>query len=1223
MTNTLNSLWCTILLVCLSFNSFSFSENNSNHFCSLDCNNQINLSLPESGVAEITPDMISSASGCVGILEIQITDNNGINIGNTVNCSHVGQTLMVSVIHPSSGNSCWGNVLVEDKLIPSINCIDIEVNCNEDTSPANTGIPSVSDNCLVLPNPTYSDVMESLECSDPNFKAVIKRTWTVTDIHGNTNSCEQNIFIRKLDINQVIFPPSYTTNCDDLNLDPSITGEPTINGISIGSSCNLMVIHSDGNPFSACGGGYQFIRQWFILDWCTDQVITGNQTIEVTDTTPPIITCPMDITINTTSNDCTGSITLPPPTVTDNCSNFTISTLFNFPNAGNTYTGISIGTHPVVYTASDDCGNSSTCTFHITVKDLTAPIAVCDNPTQVVIGIDGTAEVNAITFDDGSTDNCGIDTFLVRRMDDPNFSGSVNFTCSDVGDTVMVILQVIDECGNQNECMVEAIIDDNFPPTINCPADLTIDCNDLPNTTFTPPTFMDNCGLDSIYFIDDSSGFNPCNLSGVITREWFALDFGGLVQTCTQSINIENNESIILTFPENDTISCNATYDPNISGVPTISEGCHDIVEVVIDSIRLGNNCDERLLIRWGFYDNCADSFLVDTATQIIYQLDLTPPTITCQDTIFSNPDLDGDCFEFLSFIAIAADTCSGVDTITNDYASSFAPIGFSVAGNFPIGETTVTFNAFDFCGNQATCETVVIVEGNDAPMMVCPDEIPVLIPPFFGSTTIDINNYADQVFFMENCQDVVPVILDESTLDLGTEVSCSDFLGTSYNDSIIVSAMDADGNTYFCNTVLRYVCGWDLLVAGRVETEDHLPIDDVLIKTISDSDTLVNHFNGFYLSDSLIAGNDYTIIPEKNSNPLNGVTTFDLVLISKHILGTELLDSPYKIIAADANNSGSITALDLVILRSLILHSIDEFPNSNAWRFIDADYNFDDPLQPFSNSLPENKVCLDISTNEFNLDFVGIKVGDVNQTSSPNNFATIDSREKEETLQFHTINYFLKKNQSIKVPIFAKDFENIIGCQFSLNFNPQQIKIIDVEKNIFNKNNFGFKYQEEGVLTCSWIKNNLNDFTEQIPLFHLIIESQNDLFLKDHLWINSSVIAAEAYHSDDQLFSLNLSFENNPINLSNHSKEEILFQNQPNPFSTSTDIKFYVPVSTNLEFQIFDISGRKIKTLTMKKSAGIHKLTIDKNIFPASGIYFYQITTPSFSASKKMIFIN
>ncbi|MBK7937144.1 MAG: hypothetical protein IPJ82_08605 [Lewinellaceae bacterium] len=95
---------------------------------------------------------------------------------------------------------------------------------------------------------------------------------------------------------------------------------------------------------------------------------------------------------------------------------------------------------------------------------------------------------------------------------------------------------------------------------------------------------------------------------------------------------------------------------------------------------------------------------------------------------------------------------------------------------------------------------------------------------------------------------------------------------------------------------------------------------------------------------------------PTKDDNPLNGVSTYDLVLISKHILGLEPLNSPYKMIAADANKSNSITTFDIVEIRKLILGIYNELPNNTSWRFVDKDYVFPQPTNPFATTFPETK---------------------------------------------------------------------------------------------------------------------------------------------------------------------------------------------------------------------------------------------------------------------------
>ena len=66
-------------------------------------------------------------------------------------------------------------------------------------------------------------------------------------------------------------------------------------------------------------------------------------------------------------------------------------------------------------------------------------------------------------------------------------------------------------------------------------------------------------------------------------------------------------------------------------------------------------------------------------------------------------------------------------------------------------------------------------------------------------------------------------------------------------------------------------------------------------------------------------------------------------------ILALQDLDSPYKIIASDANDDGNVSAIDLIHIRKLILGIIVEFPNGqNSWRFVDESFAFNNPSNPF-----------------------------------------------------------------------------------------------------------------------------------------------------------------------------------------------------------------------------------------------------------------------------------
>lgn len=126
-----------------------------------------------------------------------------------------------------------------------------------------------------------------------------------------------------------------------------------------------------------------------------------------------------------------------------------------------------------------------------------------------------------------------------------------------------------------------------------------------------------------------------------------------------------------------------------------------------------------------------------------------------------------------------------------------------------------------------------------------------------------------------------------------------------------------------------------------------------------------------------------YLIIPSKSSDPLNGVSTFDLIQIQRHILNIKPFNSPYQYIAADINRSGAVTTLDLIQLRKVILGIDTNFANNSSWRFINADHIFQDSSNPLKEYLPET-IRLDRLNGIRNVEFIGIKIGDLNNSAIP-----------------------------------------------------------------------------------------------------------------------------------------------------------------------------------------------------------------------------------------------
>lgn len=168
------------------------------------------------------------------------------------------------------------------------------------------------------------------------------------------------------------------------------------------------------------------------------------------------------------------------------------------------------------------------------------------------------------------------------------------------------------------------------------------------------------------------------------------------------------------------------------------------------------------------------------------------------------------------------------------------------------------------------------------------------------------------------------------------------------------------------------------ITVSGQLKTELGLPVGGFAV-LVSGTENKIAYtdMNGVY-SFELQQGGDYEIQPlDCNDLPLNGVSTMDLILMSKHILQIDSLSSPYKIIAADVDDSGVIDTMDILILRSLIFSNILNLPNGN-FRFVLEDYVFPDPIHPSSPPYPRTFTISNLQSSLTNIDFIAIKVGDV-----------------------------------------------------------------------------------------------------------------------------------------------------------------------------------------------------------------------------------------------------
>ncbi len=550
------------------------------------------------------------------------------------------------------------------------------------------------------------------------------------------------------------------------------------------------------------------------------------------------------------------------------------------------------------------------------------------------------------------------------------------------------------------------------------------------------------------------------------------------------------------------------------------------------------------------------------------------------------------------------------------------------VTPELPYGTHKIKWIVSDGCGNEQVCEYTVVVKDGKKPTVVCINGLSVNIMPTKMITlwASDFLKYTE-----DNCTpaDQIKIGIRKAgagtgfpTNPDGTPQTSVTFDCTELGTRLVeLWGMDKASNADFCQT---YVIVQDNMnnctgagagtVAGTLKTEMTNGLEDATVTLTGNHPALpggsvfdITDNAGKYELNGIPYLGDFTLTPSKDNDPLNGVSTFDLVLINKHILGLEPLNTPYKMIAADANNSRSITTFDIVELRKLILGIYTELPNNTSWRFVDKAYGFPTPTNPFAEIFPETKQIANMTASMAAEDFVSVKVGDVNGNAVTNSLVNVDDRTAG-TLLFDVEDRMVNAGETFTVNFKAD--EKVQGYQFTMNYN--NLDVVDVAPGANMKlDNFAV-FSNEHALTTSWDGDSQAEFA-------VTFRAKAGGMLSQMLGVSSRITRAEAYNANSDRLQVAFRFNGqNGSTISGLGFE--LYQNTPNPFVSKTQIGFYLPEAAEATLTIFDESGRTIFTQTGDFAKGNNAITVNRNMLNATGVLYYKLETANNSATKKMI---
>lgn len=783
----------------------------------------------------------------------------------------------------------------------------------------------------------------------------------------------------------------------------------------------------------------------------------------------------------------------------------------------------------------------------------------------------------------------------------------------------------------------------------------------------------DNCG-ESVMGIESSITITQDGACGVgtIERTFKTEDkCGNQSNLCKQTLFVRDSSSWTMRFPYDAVIDCDVSTDiPPTLTIDSIltnrgcdkwamtvdstifqaeDDGCYKIVR----EYKLANWCrfiadtdplevlrDANLILEGGEQVVVESDSLDSRKSSITYRQIIKVRRAAAPELTFLHDkecDEDNDCFARQDFQIIPSNPCSKL-TVFDYYLvedadnngtpeTSYAdfpdtdPYGnrssifttMIVTGEYPVGTHRFVFRLEDICGNQTVRNFDFVVEDCTAPRADCIFGLEAELRAE-GSTILFARQF--DAASSDVCSNPVTFSFSENPADSIREFTCRDI---NRNIPIELHVFDRVGNRAVCSSVLIVRPNDEVgctegaaTIAGSIRTENGNDMDDVNISLSGVSDaSLTTSVDGEYTFLNVTSGGDYTITPSKEDDYRNGVTTFDLVLIRKHILGLGRLDSPYKLIAADVNRSGNVSTFDMVTLRKLILGIDDVFEANTSWRFIDKEFQFADPNNPWAESFPEVVSINNLPEGYLEANFIAIKIGDINLSATPN-FANSDDRNSRLPEQFITIeNQDFYKGSTINVTLKSEELKNWAGCQLAIGFDINTLQFIDYQSNIIQNDHLNLQKTDQGKLAISWVgESNSNE------IIHLQFKALTNGMLQNVLHLAEANLLAEAYSTDaSSIIPLGLDFIQDAL----PTTLQIL-SNTPNPFQKATKIHFYIPKDSPVTLTIRNVAGQIVFQQINTFEKGYQNWTIDGKHLATSGVLYYQLTTNTEQVAGKMV---
>lgn len=1136
-------------------------------------------------------------------------------------CAYVGKKLKAQLFYQDGGNMipvCERQVI----LLPQIQCADTILYCNHPVfdSTMDENIFPIQFGCEDF-DPSGLDIEITHEYWDDMVAMdTLFRIWEVRANNGKgVVTCTDTIVREAIPLAEIIFPADDTIFCENWNGStplPDSSGRPYLL-----TNDDTDTIFLDAGEVQHCinvsytdepWGEFQCEKEKYMRYWkvrTADGVRKDTQMITILDTLGPVgefrfqpvdsvetviaggetIKVPV-YRISTGAHGCESDGSLPILYTTDDCSGVakvSVSVVVDgIPRAltnGGPFMGFEEGKYIVKYTAADSCWNESTYYVGVEVVDHVNPVISLG--TQYTITMSG--QVTWLNLQEFAThhitDNCDLELIVGRRMGDHSTSCGADDSTSVVGMYRQKYAQWLEYDG--------------------------WNCTELVN--------VDDGWMDKIPFC-------CADVGSEIMIEIMAIDAScNVTRAMTTMIPVDKGV---------------ATIQERLPDVTLACEAWNEHYSHLIQGDTLPNNLNIDSLDKYfGTYLPYEPGQTVESQPISIEDLSCYTEggTMFTEESLFNiyNGYYTASCAgEFTQEASLVYD--EGCNTFT--IVRRFLINGNEIAQQKISTEIRCPFvpELFDYPASRDTMITIANINILNDPTYWIGNRFNLTTegPVYNGSDCrVIAMGYVDKLMDMvssSNPNEADAVIMrtwcmaDWCSSDLGP-----DWKSSIGNDGIItwvqnikifvdpdnpdVSIAKADPNAPEDIVVVPPGSKEVFQVRGRIRTEDALNVNNVTVavKTTEHSEEMLTNESGSFEIE-VDKGSRLNITPVKKGGLENGLSTLDLIMIQRHLLQKQLITSPYKLIAADANNDKKLSLADVLFLRRVILAKTEGLSEADSWKFIDADYTFINEKAAYSENYP---TAMDVQHLDKDLEtnFIAVKLGDVNHSV---NVSRSSSRSNKPFIAFQIQDRKVQRGEILEIPVKLAEEMNVTGMQFALRFDPASLDVLEVNSDHLDLTDHEMSL-DNGLLRLSWTDLDGPRLGKGEPVMTIKVQVLQEVDLSNVMALNPSDIEPEIYDSQDKIYGIGLKFG------LQQNEYFTVHQNRPNPVTGETTIDYELDRATKVYLQIHDVTGKRVYTAEADALQGHNQFQIHTGQLTA-GVLYYTISDGQRSATRKMVVI-